>query len=29
MNHPRIAATGLSLAYERDSKAEGIDIIIL
>jgi hypothetical protein len=29
MNHPRIAATGLRLAYERGSKAEGVGIIIL
>jgi hypothetical protein len=29
MNHPRIAATGLRLAYEHGSKAEGVGIIIL
>jgi hypothetical protein len=29
MNHPRIAATGLKLAYERGSKVEGVDITIL
>lgn len=29
MNHPRIAAIGLRLAYERGSKAEGVGIMIL
>jgi hypothetical protein len=29
MNHPRIAAIGLRLAYEHGSKAEGVSVIIL
>jgi hypothetical protein len=29
MNHPRIPAIGLGLAYERGSKAEGVSIIVL
>jgi hypothetical protein len=29
MNHPRIAATGLKLAYKRGSKAEEVGIILL
>jgi hypothetical protein len=29
MNHPHIPATGLRLAYERGSKAEGVGVIIL